>query len=345
MPALEVRLPSCMIVPQDHRLQQVDLNEPLTDTGQDFEYFINTIKILVRDYGARSCRFFIVFDPSCPIAQCDDDTVVFLYGDEKCRIPVDYADARLLLPCYGFAPYFPERLRPSLASLLDFGRFGKERLQSWLRCRTAGPDTVAAIQRKTLIIPLGYSQQRELPIKPIRERRFLASFAGSIRNLAADRFSPKWLTGVPKAAARRAMVKQLQQFMSDWPQHQIWLTLTDHFEHSLQVGGAEYSRMLMDTVVCIAPRGTRMETWRIFEGLRYGCVVVSQRLPDRWFYRGSPIIQIESWDELAAILEDLISDPVRLEELHQRGLAWWRNVCSPDALALRIAPLLRRDNG
>jgi hypothetical protein len=250
----------------------------------------------------------------------------------------------LLLPCYGFDPYFPERLRPTLASLLDYGRFRKERLESWLQRRAAGPDAVAAIQRKTLTVPLGYSQQAESPIKPIGQRRFLATFAGSIWNLAAGRLSPKRLTGVPKAAARRAMVKQLEQFKVERPQHEIRLGLTDTFEHSLQLGGAEYSRMLMDSVACIAPRGTRMETWRVFEGLRYGCVVVSQRLPDRWFYRGSPIIQIESWDELAGILEDLISDPVRLEELHQRGRGWWREVCSPAALARRIAPYLADDS-
>lgn len=343
MPDLEVFHSTCTIVTQDHRSRRVDLTERPTKTGEDFEYFINIAKILVQEHGVQNRNFFIVFDPSCPIPHCDDRTVIFLYGDEKCRFPVAYAAAGLLLPCYGFNPYFPERLRPTLASLLDYGRFRKERLQSWLRRRAAGPDTVAAIERKTLTVPLGYSQQRELPIKPIRERRFLASFAGSVWNLAVGRLSPKRLTGVPKAAARSAMGRQLEQFKIEWPQHEIRLWITDTFEHSMQLGGAEYCRMLMDTAVCVAPRGTRMESWRVFEGLRYGCVVVSQRLPERWFYQGSPIIQIDSWDELDAILGDLVSDPVRLEELHRRGLAWWQQICSSAALARRIAPYLADD--
>jgi hypothetical protein len=148
------------------------------------------------------------------------------------------------------------------------------------------------------------------------------------------------LSGVPKAAARRAMVRQLERLELAWPQHEIKLSLTDNFEHSLQLGGAEYSDRLMNSVVCVAPRGTRMETWRIFEGLRYGCVVVSQRLPDRWFYRGSPIIEIARWEEFAAVLADLIADMSRLDELHRRGLTWWREVCSPAAIARRIAPLV-----
>ena len=55
----------------------------------------------------------------------------------------------------------------------------------------------------------------------------------------------------------------------------------------------------MDARVCLAPRGASVETFRVLEGLRAGCVVVGERLPGHWFYDGAPVIQlrplVRSW--------------------------------------------------
>jgi hypothetical protein len=338
------RTPTCTLIGQDHGARPIDPLAAPTATGEPFEYLINTVRHLCRDHGLQDLRYYIVFDTSCPIPRCDEGTVVFIYGDDKCRFPSPYVDARLLLPCLGFEPYFEDSLRLRLSTLLDYARFGKERLENWQRRRALGQDIVEMVRRKTLDLPLGYSTLVDLPIRPIAERRYLTAFAGSLRNLAVGRevgrFSPKRLSGMPKAAARQRMVAELERLRDRLPEHEILIQITESFTQSMSLGGAGYSRTLMDTKVCLAPRGTRMETWRQFEGLRYGAVVISQGLPDKWFYRGSPIITLDDWDQLGPCLDDLLAAPAQMAELHHRALSWWQNVCAPKAIAHRIAARL-----
>ncbi len=51
-----------------------------------------------------------------------------------------------------------------------------------------------------------------------------------------------------------------------------------------------YSQRMMDSKICLAPRGTASDTWRFFEGLRAGCLVVCEHLTDEWFYVGAPVL-------------------------------------------------------
>ena len=92
--------------------------------------------------------------------------------------------------------------------------------------------------------------------------------------------------------------------------------------------------------LCVAPRGTTHETWRISDGLRFGCVVIADRLPRHPFYENSPIIQIEDWRELPSVVTGLLADENRLRDLHERSLRHWRDVLSEQALAKRCAEAL-----
>lgn len=71
----------------------------------------------------------------------------------------------------------------------------------------------------------------------------------------------------------------------------------------------------------------------MFEALRCGCVVICNRLPDHWFYAGSPAIQIDDWRDLEATVRPLIADPQHLFALHSQSLAWWKSRCSEHAVA------------
>jgi hypothetical protein len=74
--------------------------------------------------------------------------------------------------------------------------------------------------------------------------------------------------------------------------------------------------------------------------LRFGCVVITDRLPRHSFYDHSPIIQIEDWRDLPALLEGLLANDQRLHELHERSLRHWHDVLSEQSLAALSANAL-----
>jgi hypothetical protein len=93
----------------------------------------------------------------------------------------------------------------------------------------------------------------------------------------------------------------------------------------------------MASRVCLAPRGNSVETFRLFEGMRYGCVVVCDPQPRRWFYDGAPVVTVTRWRDLPRILDGLLSDEAGLRQRHEATLAWWRERCGEDALGAFMA--------
>jgi hypothetical protein len=84
--------------------------------------------------------------------------------------------------------------------------------------------------------------------------------------------------------------------------------------------------------------------------MKYGCIVVTEALPQRWYLDGAPIIQIQDWDEIESILKSLLSNSELMQELHQESLNWWRKKASDVVVgqyiaeklnALRLASLLQ----
>ena len=83
------------------------------------------------------------------------------------------------------------------------------------------------------------------------------------------------------------------------------------------------------------------ETQRFHEAMRAGCVVICEPLPDFWFYRGASRLELADWSRLPELVEGLVAAPGRLQALHEASCRWWRDVCSPPALATTIATILR----
>mgnify|MGYP001628136024 FL=1 len=78
------------------------------------------------------------------------------------------------------------------------------------------------------------------------------------------------------------------------------------------------------------------ECFRHFEAMRAGCVIISEPLPDTPFYKDSPLIQIKDWNEGCKVVEDLLNDESKLEEIHRKTLSWWKEKCSEQATAQYI---------
>jgi hypothetical protein len=100
----------------------------------------------------------------------------------------------------------------------------------------------------------------------------------------------------------------------------------------------EYSRRLMASRICLAPRGNSVETFWVFEGIRHGCVVVCDPLTRRWFNDGAPVVTITRWrHDLPRVLDELLADEAGLAQRHEATLAWWRERCGEDALGAYMA--------
>jgi hypothetical protein len=269
-----------------------------------------------------------------------DRVVAVLLGDEVGRIPRYAGRVRAVFKCYGTHPVLgvgPVR-DPSLTGLSNFAQYTVRWLR-WLpsglayaRERARGSTPAAATT-----IPLGTYNQLDLPVTPIEGRPTDLFFAGSVEHKSSlrHRVGPKTLT-------RRDMLAAVQSLAEQRPGLRLDLRLTPDFGTSAASPPGDLSRGLMDSKVCLAPRGTSVETFRLFEGLRAGCVVVGGRLPPHTFYAGAPVIQLDRWSELDRALLPVLDRPAELRRLHDLALAWWRDRCSEEAVGRFLAERLNR---
>ena len=185
-------------------------------------------------------------------------------------------------------------------------------------------------------IPLGTYNQIELPLLPTEARPTDVFFAGSVEHVASLRHR----VASPKTYSRRAMLAAIDRLASDRPDVCFDIRVTPDFGGSEADLAENYSRALMNAKICLAPRGTSLETFRVFEGLRCGCIVVGERLPRHWFYDGGPVVQLDRWADLGDALRPLLDDPADLRRQHERSLAWWGDYCSEAALGRFLAARL-----
>ncbi|MDZ4698981.1 MAG: glycosyltransferase [Rhodothermales bacterium] len=273
-----------------------------------------------------------------------DRVVAVVLGDEWCRVPAYANRVRQVFKCYGFGPELGYNFfsRPTYQRVLTLFQF----VQAWIpylpgRLRSMSGSGGRPLAERILPIPLGYANQIELPIKPLSERQFDLSFAGSVVHKPYPVWSPKRWFQTPKSNARRAMLGALRRLVTARPEWAIDLKITESYKAIRSADPNEYSTRMMDTRICLAPRGTSIETFRFFEGMRYGCIVLTERQPSRWFYDGSPAVIVDDWSRLEDVLEGLLGDPARMASLHEASLRWWRDVCSPEALGHYMATRLQ----
>jgi len=118
------------------------------------------------------------------------------------------------------------------------------------------------------------------------------------------------------------------------------IVFTDGFKAGM--GPDEYAAHLADAAVVLCPRGARQpETFRHYEALRAGAVVVSERLPDHGLHVASPIVQVADWRQGLAEARRIVRDRELLLSLQEASIRYFRDVLSPDATARRMAQVLR----
>ncbi len=179
-------------------------------------------------------------------------------------------------------------------------------------------------------IPLGYHKLVDLPHVPIAQRPIDVFFAGALA--PPMRFE---LRG--SIMARRQMFAAIQTAEAAMPGLR--------FEYDLRPGirkfePADYSRMLMTSKIALCPRGNFDETFRFLEAARSGAIVITEPLPDRWYYAGVPAEQIRAWSALQRTLHHLTRAKEQWPQRSEQTRRWWDEMASEQAVARYVVQQL-----
>ncbi|MFT5167664.1 MAG: hypothetical protein ACI8P3_002902 [Saprospiraceae bacterium] len=166
-------------------------------------------------------------------------------------------------------------------------------------------------------IPLGYNGDLpEFEIVPFKSREIDAFFSGQNSH-------DRWKIG---AAIDR--LKTNSPFSDK--------KFEIHYSEKFRTGYPpdQYARSLMNTKIAFVPKGSYSPiTFRFFEAARAGNIIISCELPDTWYFKNFPGIQINNWDDLDKVLIPLLNDPERMEEIHKQTLIYYDKYCSEKAVA------------
>ncbi|MEE2746460.1 MAG: hypothetical protein VX617_06225 [Pseudomonadota bacterium] len=166
------------------------------------------------------------------------------------------------------------------------------------------------------VIPLGYNKDvPNLKPKQILDRQFDIFFSGQTNY-------------------RGVFFKSLSEFKISYPEWKMQVLKAPGFRQGLSP--ENYSNYLIDSKVALAPRGVSHETFRIYEAMRAGCVVIAERQLPTWFSHGWPIIEVDDWANSGPLISALLSDSENLEAISLRTLRWWSEYCNEDAVARYI---------
>lgn len=249
--------------------------------------------------------------------------VVFVMGDEWARVPL-YANRV-------HAVFKAPGQHMKLAFHAGWWRFNTMAVLQYLRQQAKRiPNHFRNPEQNLFAVPYGYYRlPKHTGVTPINERPIDASFTGSIDH----KHALGGLIKSNKVLSRERMVETVTQWKSG-KSYSIDVKLSSYFPRAAdQPEFNTYPQILMDTKICLSPRGTHLETYRLCEGMYYGCVVIAEEQPDHWFAANSPALIVKDWTTLPSILDSLLENPKRLARLQQASLDYWDATLAPVAIA------------
>lgn len=180
--------------------------------------------------------------------------------------------------------------------------------------------------------------------KSIYERKYSVFFSGNLNYgrlplffyLIIGKIPAKIIIKGIKVFMRiRIFKKILTLFRFDSKFPNAFIRFTNGFKQGLSP--EKYGEIISNSKIVLCPKGFNLpECFRHYEAMRAGCVIISEKLPPTFFYKGSPIIQISDWKEGLKIADELLNNNSKLEELSKMTINWWENKCSENATAQYI---------
>lgn len=307
----------------------------------EFRYTYDVLEQALPSVGAEGLHFYFTKEAYF-LPEYGPHVVAVLLQEERCKVPVYGRHVRAVLrnltatPFLGFRPHLGFTHLEAVLSV-EFLRdcYTSARSRVFLEHPpTTLPATIRA-EPHIVYLPLGYHSQVELPQVPMANRRLDTFFAGEIRH-EHSRLSYQHYLSTSKQEARAELWAILEELKREnrWniDLGRIAANQTSH------AAFPSYSEKMMHSRICVAPRGTKADTYRHFEGLRAGCLLVSNSLPkDPYLFPGAPMLIVDHWKELRGILERYARDTDTLEECRARSLTWWNNHLRPELLGRFVA--------
>ena len=113
-----------------------------------------------------------------------------------------------------------------------------------------------------------------------------------------------------------------------------------------RVSVREYSDFLNNTKVSLClPGNFSPETFRFYESMKIGCIVVSATMPANGLYRSHPGVQlnqIDDVDQVAETLQSILETSEEHDAMQVRSLEAWESHYSPQAVAAAIKQAVSR---
>ncbi len=105
----------------------------------------------------------------------------------------------------------------------------------------------------------------------------------------------------------------------------------------------DYSKMLGNSKIVLCPKGfINNETFRMYEGLRCGCIIITEKLPDHEFYVNAPVYEVKNWKEGLALVKTLLAkSEEELETLREKMIKGWAENMSEAALSEYVIDKIR----
>lgn len=310
----------------------------------DCRYFGQVLAAIDRSRPDMGLRFVLTKWTDGPLPLRGDDVVVICIGDELCCVPGYAHDVRLVAKTYGVRrtpnalPTGSSRsVAAVMATLVQEVIVQARRSPSLSR---SGLRTVRRGRRPLVVdVPLGTYLLEDVPFVAFEDRPLDVSYLGSRFNRPKE---ARRRVPTQKMRSRRELEETIQWLRTCRPDIRLGTNVIRSFGEA-SGHRSVYSRMMMDSRIALCPRGGSLETYRFFEAVSVGCVPVTEKLPSRDFYTGSPAVQVGCWSELPALLESLLEDSAGLHARHQAALRWWAERCSPAAVAGRLLLALEDD--
>jgi len=188
-------------------------------------------------------------------------------------------------------------------------------------------------------------------IIPIEKRKIDIFFIGNLNRNRLDFFrafysASKIFSKFPykfiySFLTRTSLIKKLiDKDLSNKINGNNFIKFTNGFNTGIQYD--KYLKLLNNSKVVLCPKGfMSSETFRHFEAIRSGSVVITEKLPNTYFYKKFPCVTINNWNVGLKKAEKLILDVNRLKKMQKKNRVFYDKNLSEAGTAKYVFNILK----